>query len=153
MAWAEVIISMVLLVTLLMGIVPMFIAIMRINTRDRWETFAVAQTRELIEIIKRIASTPTGYISGDTNGNTIIDNPAGYQELNLVDGNHSDPNNPISFVSGAKTVMVDRHYRVVTTTTRTSSYKTITGWIEPTGFSNTKTILKKVALETVISSP
>ncbi|MCK5535058.1 hypothetical protein KAI68_08070, partial [bacterium] len=67
MVLMEVIIAMVVLVTLLMGLMPMFIAMMRVNTRDRWETFAVAQTRELIETIKRIASTPTGYINGDTN--------------------------------------------------------------------------------------
>jgi prepilin-type N-terminal cleavage/methylation domain-containing protein len=150
MTLVEVVIAMVILVTLLVGIAPMFIAMMRANTRDRWETFAVAQTRELIETIKRIASTSTGYINGDTNGNTIIDNPAGYQEIALTDGNHSDPNNPISFVSGAKTMRVNRYYKVVTTTIGTSSYKTITVWIEPSG---TESILKKVTLETVISSP
>ena len=147
MTLVEVIIAMVILVTLLMGLVPMFIAMMRANTRDRWETFAVAQTRELIETIKRIASTSSGYINGDTNGNTIIDNPAGYQELDLTDGNYF---HQIIFVSGAKTMRVNRHYRIVTTTIGTSSYKTIAVWVEPSG---TETILKKVTLETVISSP
>ncbi len=147
MVLVEVIIAMVILVTLLVGIVPMFIAMMRANTRDRWETFAIAQTRELIETIKRIASTSTGYISGDTNGNTVIDNPAGYQELDLTDGDHS---HQIIFVSGEKTMKVNRYYRVVTTTIGTSSYKTITVWIEPSG---TESILKKVTLQTIVSSP
>ncbi|MCK5533909.1 hypothetical protein KAI68_02245, partial [bacterium] len=133
-------------------LMPMFIAMMRVNTRDRWETFAVAQTRELIETIKRIASTPTGYINGDTNDDALLNNTTGYQELTLVDGNHPDPNNPITFISGAKTMKVNRHYRVITTPIGTSSYKTITVWVEPLG-SSTETLLKAVTLQTILSSP
>ncbi len=151
MTLVEVVVAMAILVTLLMGIVPMFMAMMRANTRDRWETFAVAQTRELIETIKRVASTPTGYTDGDTNGDGVLNDTLGYRELNLTSGvDLPDPNNPISFVSGAKTMRVNRYYKLVTTTIGTSSYKTITVWIEPSG---TETILKKVTLETVISSP
>lgn len=146
----EIILAMAILSILLVGLIPMFIGVMRSTARDRWETLATARTKELIEIIKRVASTDTGYATGDTNGVGGIQT-TNYQELDLADfpPDHPDPDNPIVLGTGTEGIRANRWYRVVTTGVGPGSYKTITVWIKPINAP----LLSSVTVQTIISPP
>ncbi|MCK4533127.1 type II secretion system protein [bacterium] len=153
MTLIELIVGMALLSVILLGLIPILTMVMKGNVRDRWDTLAMQRAEELIEIIKRVASTSTGYASGDTNDDGSIDSGTmaapTYREVILSNGNHQDPFNPIRLSAGASGIFANRRYSVATTVVGITSYKTVTVWVEPINSS----LLRTVTIETIISEP
>ncbi len=146
MSFIELMVGMTLLVLILLGLVPVFVAVMKGTVQARWDTLATQGAEDLIEIIKRVASTPTGYNTGDTDNSGVIQT-TNYQELPLSSGNYDDPFNPIPL--GVSGLRANRKYSVVTTNVGTTSYKTITVWVE----SINSPLLRTIRVEIIISSP
>ncbi len=148
MTLIELRVGMALLSVILLGLSPVLTMVMKGNVRDRWDTLAMQRAEELIEIIKRVASTSTGYATGDTNDSGTID--TGYQEIKLgPDGTYDDPSNPIRLSAGTSGIIANRRYSIATTVVGITSYKTVTVWVEPIDSS----LLRTVTIETIISEP
>lgn len=149
MTLIELIVGMVLLSLVLLGLIPVLSMVMKGNVRDRWDTLATQRAEEFIEIVKRVASTSTGYETGDTNDSGTIET-ANYREIQLgPDNTYPDPFNPIILSTGAAGVRGNRKYKVVTTVVGVSSYKTVTVFVE----SIDSSLLRTVTLETIIAKP
>ena len=145
----ELLVGLALLGIVLLGLVPVFVSVMRATVRDRWDTLATQRAEELVEIIKRITATSAGYNTGDTDGSGGINNPNNYQELSLSDGTYDDPNNPIVLGTGVVGLRANRRYSVSTTVVGITSYKTIAVWVEAINSQ----LLRTVTVETIISPP
>ncbi len=145
----ELIVGMVLLSLVLLGLIPVLSMVMKANVRDRWDTLAMQRAEELIEIIKRVAMTSTGYDTGDTDDSTSIET-ANYQEIQLgPDGTYGDPFNPIILSAGSSGILANRQYSVATTIVGVTSFKTVIVWVE----SINSSLLRTVTVDTIISEP
>lgn len=145
----ELVIGLTLLTLVLMGLMPVFTNVMKSTVRDRWDTLATQRAEELIETIKRVASTNSGYATGDTDNSGGIDT-ANYREIQIgPDNTYNDPFNPILLTASTEGVRGNRRYSVTTTVIGAFSYKTILVWVEPIGSD----LLRSVTIETIVSEP